>query len=428
MKRAQVTVPLDIPDVRVLSTEINKVGELIITIESSKEGTICRQCGREIRKRHGYDEWTLIRHLPVFGRASYLRYRPRRYECIECEGHPTTTQRVEWRESNSPHSMVYDDHLLLQLVNSTVEDVSLKESVGYDCVLGVLERRISARVDWGEYVALGVIGLDEIALKKGHRNFVVIVTARLAQGRVVILAVLPDRQKESVVEFLRSIPERLKQSIHTVCCDMYEGFSEAVREELSQARIVIDRFHVARAYRDGLDDLRKQELGRLKKELPAAEYKQLKGSLWALRKKPTDLTAEERRLLRLLFRYSPKLKQAYDLQQQLTTIFDQHISPTSAKTKIRAWIKRVARSGLRCFDKFINTLGRWWQEIINYFVNRDNSGFVEGLNNKLKVLKRRCYGLFNLKHLFQRIFLDLEGYRLFADRHHHMWPNHGNSQ
>jgi len=414
MKRAQVTVPLDIPDVRVLSTEINKVGELIITIESTKEGTLCRRCGREIRKRHGYDEWTVIRHLPVFGRPSYLRYRPRRYQCIECEDHPTTTQRLDWREGNSAQSMAYDDHLLLQLVNSTVEDVSIKEGVAYDCVLGVLERRISTSVDWGQYVALGVIGLDEIALKKGHRNFVVIVTARLVGGRVVILGVLPDRQKDTVVEFLRSIPERLKQSIHTVCCDMYEGFTEAVREELSHARIVIDRFHVARAYRDGLDDLRKQELGRLKKELPDVEYKLLKGSMWALRKKPADLNTEERRTLRLLFRYSPKLKQAYALQQQLTAIFDQHSSPTSAQTKIRAWIKRIARSGLRCFDKFINTLGRWWQEIINYFVNRDNSGFVEGLNNKLKVLKRRCYGLFNLKHLFQRIFLDLEGYRLFA--------------
>jgi transposase len=414
MKKAQVTVPLDIPDVRVLSTEINKVGELIITIESTKEGTICRQCGREIRKRHGYDEWTIIRHLPVFGRPSYLRYRPRRYQCMECEGQPTTTEQLSWRESNSPHSMVYDDHLLLQLVNATVEDVSIKEGEAYDCVLGVLERRISASVDWGQYAALGVIGLDEIAIKKGHRNYVVIVTARLAEGRVVILAVLPDRQKDTVVEFLRSIPESLKQSLHTVCCDMYEGFSEAVREELSHVRIVIDRFHVARAYRDGLDDLRKQELGRLKKELPDVEYKQLKGSMWALRKKPADLTAEERRTLRLLFRNSPKLKQAYDLQQQLTEIFDQHISPAIAKTKIRAWIKRVAKSELRCFDKFINTLGRWWQEIINYFVNRDNSGFVEGLNNKLKVLKRRCYGLFNLKHLFQRIFLDLEGYRLFV--------------
>jgi transposase len=414
MKKAQVTVPLDIPDVRVLSTEINKVGELIITMESVKEGTICRQCLREIRKRHGFDEWTVIHHLPVFGRPSYLRYRPRRYQCMVCEGHPTTTEQLSWRESNSPHSMVYDDHLLLQLVNATVEDVSIKEGVAYDSVLGVLERRISASVDWGQYTALGVVGMDEIALKKGHRNYVVIVTARLAEDRVVILAVLPDRQKDTVVEFLRSIPERLKQSIHTVCCDMYEGFSEAVREELSHVRIVIDRFHVARAYRDGLDNLRKQELRRLKQELPATQYQQLKGSLWALRKKPADLTLEERRLLRLLFRYSPKLKQAYHLQQQLTDIFDQHISPAIAKTRIRAWIKRVAKSELRCFDKFIHTLGRWWQEIINYFVNRDNSGFVEGLNNKLKVLKRRCYGLFNLKHLFQRIFLDLEGYRLFA--------------
>lgn len=416
MAGAQITVPLDIPDVRVLKTEINRVGELIITIESIKEGTTCRQCGREIRKRHGYEDWTTIRHLPVFGRPSYLRYRPRRYQCMECEGHPTTTQRLDWRESNSPHSMVYDDHVLLQLVNSTVEDVSIKVGVAYDCVLGVLERRISASVDWGQYTALGVIGMDEIALKKGHRNFVVIVTARLADGRVVILGVLPDRQKDTLIEFLRSIPQRLQQTIHTVCCDMYEGFSEAAREELPHARIVIDRFHVARAYRNGLDDLRKQELKRLKKELPAAGYQQLKGSLWALRRKPADLTAEERRILRLLFRYSPKLKQAYDLQRQLTSIFDQSFSPAAAKTKIRAWVKRVTRSGLRCFDPFLSTLGRWWQEIINYFVNRESSGFVEGLNNKLKVLKRRCYGLFNLKHLFQRIFLDLEGYRLFATR------------
>lgn len=414
MKRAQVTVPLDIPDVWVLQTEINKVGELIITIESTKEGTNCHRCGREIRKRHGFDEWTIIRHLPVFGRPSYLRYRPRRYQCLACEGHPTTTQRLEWRQSNSPHSMVYDEHLLLQLVNSTVEDASIKEGVAYDRVLGVLERRISASVDWWQYTALGVLGLDEIALKKGHRNFVVIVTARLAEGRVVILAVLPDRQKDTVIDFLRSIPQRLQESIHTICCDMYEGFTEAVREELPHVRLVIDRFHVARAYRDGLDDLRKQELKRLKAELPTSDYRQLKGSLWALRKKPADLTVEEKRCLRLLFRYSPNLKQAYDLQQQLTAIFDQHLSPTTAKTKIRAWIKRVAKSGLRCFDKFLNTLGRWWEEIINYFINRDNSGFVEGLNNKLKVLKRRCYGLFNLKHLFQRIFLDLEGYRLFA--------------
>jgi transposase len=108
------------------------------------------------------------------------------------------------------------------------------------------------------------------------------------------------------------------------------------------------------------------------------------------------------------------LKQAYILRQQLTAIFEQAIPKVKAEEKIRAWIKRVTASGLSCFDKFLKMLASWWDEITNFFVARANSGFVEGLNNKIKVLKRRCYGIFNREHLFQRIFLDLEGYRLFA--------------
>jgi transposase len=108
------------------------------------------------------------------------------------------------------------------------------------------------------------------------------------------------------------------------------------------------------------------------------------------------------------------LKQAYILRQQLTAIFEQVIPKVKAEEKIRAWVKRVTASGLSCFNKFLKMLDGWWDEITNYFIDRANSGFVEGLNNKIKVLKRRCYGIFNREHLFQRIFLDLEGYRLFA--------------
>ena len=114
MSPAEVTVPLDIPDVRVVKTEINERGELIITIESTKQGTSCRRCGRWNDKFHGYDDWVSLRHLPVFGRMSYLRYRPRRYQCLECEGHPTTTQRLDWHDAKSRHTFAYDEHLLLQ--------------------------------------------------------------------------------------------------------------------------------------------------------------------------------------------------------------------------------------------------------------------------------------------------------------------------
>ncbi|HSG42636.1 MAG TPA: ISL3 family transposase [Anaerolineales bacterium] len=414
MAKAQVTIPLEIPEVRVLKSELNKAGELIITVESTKETTVCRRCGRVIEKFHGYDKWMKVRYLPVFGHPTYLRYRPKRFRCEYCDGQPTTSQRLDWHEPNSPNTFAYEQHVLLQLVNTTVTDVSRKEQLAYDTILGIVDRHIQAEVDWSQHTALGTLGMDEIALKKGHRDYVVIVTARLKNGRVVLLGVLENRQKETVVEFLRSIPERLKRSIVSACCDMYEGFTEAVREELPHVRLVIDRFHVTRAYRDGLNNLRQAELKRVKRELPQQDYKALKGSMWALRKEKQDLSSEERRTLRRLFRLSPDLKTAYSLQNRLTAIFEEQLSLPAAKTKLKSWIVAVAKSGLRCFDRFINTLGRWWDEILNYFVERETSGFVEGFNNKIKVLKRRSYGMTNLKHLFQRIYLDLEGYRLFA--------------
>jgi transposase len=300
------------------------------------------------------------------------------------------------------------------LVHSTVEDISIKEKMSYDSVLGVMERRIAAETEWSRYTAIGRLGLDEIALKKGHRDFVTIVTGRLENDRIVLLGVLPDRKKDTVVDFLRSIPIRLVKTIDTVCCDMYEGYTEAARAELPNAKIVIDRFHVTQHYSMAADKLRQVELKRLKKELPQEEYQLLKGNMWAFRKKKADLTPKERRVLRKLFSHSPDLKRAYQLREQLTAIFELNITKSTAKRKIHAWIKRVQKSGLTCFDLFIKTLLNWLEDITNFFITRDTSGFVEGFNNKIKVLKRRCYGIFNIQHLFQRIYLDLEGYRLFV--------------
>jgi len=413
MTKPQVTIPLEIPDIQVLKSEINNAGELIITVESKKTTTVCSRCGKTIRKFHGHDDWVRLRYLPVFGHPTYLRYRPKRYRCEYCDGQPTTSQRLDWHEPNSPNSFAYEQHILLQLVNATVEDVAVKEKLSYDRVLGILERNVSAKVDWSHYTRIGILGLDEIALRKGHRNFVVIVTAR-RDNHIFILGVLPDREKDTVVEFLRSIPERLKRTITTACSDMYEGYTEAIREELPQVRLVIDRFHVTRAYRDCLDEVRKTELRRLKKELSDKEYALLKGNMWALRKHKQDLTAEEKKVLLRLFNLSPDIKTAYDLQNRLTGIFEECSSIKTAKAKINHWIVAVAKSGLRFFDSFINTLARWMDPILNYFVARETSGFVEGFNNKIKVLKRRAYGITNVAHLFQRIYLDLEGYRLFA--------------
>jgi transposase len=411
---AEITIPLGIPDLKVLGVELSPRGDVIITVQSTIEGTKCRKCGANLTQIHGFDEAITLRHLPILGRKTYLRLRPKRYRCSDCDGKPTTTQGLEWYTPKSPNTQAYERYLLLQMVNTTLADLSVKEDIGYKELEAVLDRWIERKADWRTLKRLRVLGLDEIALRKGHRDFVVLVTAQLADGAVRIVAVLPNRKKETVRRFLESIPRAAKRAIRTVCSDLYEGCLNPVKEVLPHATLVADRFHIAKLYRDDADQVRKQELRRLEKQLPKAEYKQLKGTLWAFRKKSADLKPEEAAALEAFFVHSPKARQAYEYREQLTAIFDQDLTKEEAQAKIKQWQERVEAAGVTCFDSFFKTLSNWMDEITNYFLNRDTSGFVEGFNNKVKVLKRRCYGIFNLAHLFQRIFLDLEGYRLFA--------------
>jgi len=304
------------------------------------------------------------------------------------------------------------------LINSTIEDVSRKEDVGYDAVEGALERHIVQAVDWQDVTYLGTIGMDEIALRKGKRDFVLIITAQHA-GQTRILAVLPDRKKASASQFFESIPQHLPATIDAVCSDMWEGYINAAREfaqahDAVEIAIVIDRFHVAKAYRDGVDKLRKKEVKRLKKALPREQYDEMKGVMWATRKNNANLNDDQRQQLRRFFDYSPDFKLAYTLREELTAIFDMPLTRDQALIRLERWQTQVQQSGLTCFNSFLTTLNNWLDEIANYFVNRLSSGFVEGLNNKIKTIKRRCYGMTNITHLFQRIYLDLEGFRLFA--------------
>jgi transposase len=416
-KQPFISIPLDIPDVRVLQTDLTQADEFILTVESTLTSTICRRCGRTITDQHGEDRPRLLRHLPILGRVVYLRIRPKRFRCPFCDDHPTTTQGLDWYDPDALHTKAYERHLIVQLVNSTVTDVVAKEDVSYDALLGILDRWIATTIDWVALEPFSVLGIDEIALKKGHRDFVAVITAKTVSGRLHILAILPDRLKTTVVAWLTSIPDDHRRRIQTVCTDMWEGYVSAVQEALPLATIVIDRFHVARHYRDGVDQLRKQEVRRLRATLPDEQQDELKHILWPSRKRPADLNDEEQVQLERFLVHSPALRQAITLREQLTTIFDTARGRADGLRRIRFWRQRVAKSGLTCFDAFLKLLDTWVDLIANYFIDHQTSAFVEGLNNKLKVLKRRCYGLCNVGRLFQRLTLDVDGYRRFSPWH-----------
>ncbi len=192
---AKISFPLDIPQVDVLATKQTRDNKFIITVESRQETSKCGVCQQKIDCNYGHGQEVQLRHLPILGQETTIVIRPRRGQCLTCLHQPTTTQVLPWYEQRSPHTKAYDRYLMKQLIGSTVADVSLKENLGYDAVLGALERQVASEVNWDEVQNLGTIGIDEVAHKKGHKSYRAVVTARQDDGTVLILAVLRNRKK-----------------------------------------------------------------------------------------------------------------------------------------------------------------------------------------------------------------------------------------
>lgn len=192
---AQIRLPLDIPHVNVVDTKQTGDGQFLITVESRKKTTTCGICKQEIPCNYGHGEKVTLRHLPILGQETYIVLRPRRAQCATCRHQPTTTQKLSWYEQRSPHTQAYDRYLMKQLIGSCIKDVSLKEKVGYDAVVGALQRQIDSEVNWDEIQNLGTIGIDEVAHKKGRKSYRAVITARQDDGTVIVLAVLNNRKK-----------------------------------------------------------------------------------------------------------------------------------------------------------------------------------------------------------------------------------------
>jgi transposase len=131
---------------------------------------------------------------------------------------------------------------------------------------------------------------------------VVIVSSKNKIGKLSVIAVLPDRRKETVKAFLQSIPEPLRKTVNSVCTDMCDSFVQSACEIFGERVVVIDRYHVSKLYREPLDQLRIYEMKRLKSILPHEEYTKLENMMWIVRKKHECLSQIEKDQLNLLYK------------------------------------------------------------------------------------------------------------------------------
>ena len=411
---AALTTNLDLDSFTITKTE--ETPQVILAYGNTTETAVdCRVCGHQTSYFHGVGEQRQVQHLSVCGKLLFLIYQPRRYQCMNCDRLvPTTTATPQFHYVKSQFTYEFERQVLLGMVNSTEVDVAKKYGVTEKEVQGIVDRQLAGKVDWSQFTTLGVIGIDEIAIKKGRSNYITIVTA-LVNGKVQILGVILGRKKQDIRKFLKSIPIKLKKTVVAVCIDMHQGYVNAAKEVFKKGvAIIVDRYHVAKLYRKSLDKFRQQIIAELKRHLSEEEYEKIKHVTNILRSNKEFFTDEEKEKLDEVFSHSFELAEAYRLVRALTHIFNSDLSVEEGLSRFVEWIADVRKTKLTFLNTFIKTLTKFKHEIANYFLNRQTSGFVEGFNNKIKVLKRRCYGILNLKHLFQRLYLDTVGYDLYA--------------
>lgn len=217
-----------------------------------------------------------------------------------------------------------------------------------------------------------------------------------------VLEVLENREKATVLAYLKQAKEGVLAQVEEVTTDMWDGYVTAAKEAFgSQVLVTIDRFHVMKNLQECLTGARRE----LQRKLSAEERDELKGSRWLWQTNWENLTAEQQEQLKKLKKRFPELGALADQRESLRALFDDRTIQTSAEGRIRlqTWLKQVQALGLTAMNRFAKTLTNWLDKIANYFVNRSSNGRTEGFNHGLRAILWRAYGMTNFENFRLRV-------------------------
>jgi len=232
------------------------------------------------------------------------------------------------------------------------------------------------------------ICFDEISLQRGHGKFVLVISA---PELGLVLDVLPDRNKETLLKWLEERGMEGCAAVQYACSDMWDAYQQAAEQKLPNARRVVDRFHIMKNLTEALTKARCI----IQKDADETTQELLKGCRWLLVKNRENLSEEQEKQLADRWKASPELKQCYELKEAFRDLCNQNLTPKAAEKRLRCWIAQVEAMPCKALKAFVATLRNWWQQILNYFDGRFNNGFADGVNLKIKMLNRRGYGYRN---------------------------------
>jgi transposase len=237
------------------------------------------------------------------------------------------------------------------------------------------------------------IGIDEISIRKGHTYRIVV--SDLERRRPIWFGGT-DRSEESLKLFYEWLGPGKTKGVRLALMDMWKPFEKATREHAPQAAILYDKFHILRHLNEAMDKIRKSEYYRLSGD----DRKFIKGQKYTLLSHRENLSTDGRKALKTLLTVNKRLNTAYVLKEQFGQLWD-YQSETWARKFFDNWKASLKWQRLKPYEKFTEMIERHWDGIATFCKseNKVSLGFVEGLNNKIRVIQRRSYGLKDEEYL-----------------------------
>jgi len=357
-------------------------GGLVMRVRHDGSELTCPHCGGTNVLRRGTvpRRWSAV---PIGHRPVTVFAEVPRIECRDCRTQPVVA--VPFAEARRSYTRSFERFAL-----DLRESMTLKDVARHLCVSDWLVKDIEKR--WlGKHFAkprlkdLRHIAIDEIATKKGHKYLTIVMD--LESGAVVFVG--QGKGADALKPFWRSL-KAARAQVEAVAIDMSAAYYTAVCENLPDATVVFDWFHVVKLLNDKLSELRRQ----LFREATDQLHKDvLKGTRWLLLKRPENLDETHNELNRLqdALDLNQSLATAYYLKEDLRLLWEE---PTkrAAERFLDDWIRQADASGIRVLQTFAKTLARYRTGILAWYDHPISTGPLEGTNNKIKTLKRQAYG------------------------------------
>ena len=354
-------------------------------MELERKPHSCPECHTITDRVHDY-RVQKIQHVQAFGRNTALFYRKRRYSCVntECGKRFYESNRVVERYQRQ--SMEFKQALAIELIHGkNFKDVANRFNTSSTTVMRRFDDISSSMLEETKELPK-VIAIDEYKCYSGGEKYQNIIADPIHRKP---LEILTDRKKESLKEYLKKHGNK----VEIVVMDMSQSFKAAVDQALGRPIIVADRFHFCRYIYWALEQVRRKE----QKLFDEYDRKKCKRMRHVFYKHQENLTDKQRWYLEHYLSKSDYLRKAYQLKEEYRKWFEEakvigYTDLKLIKEKLHQYYDLVKNSGIDEFKKSISTFQNWQKEIMNSFAFNLNNGYVEGINNQTKVIKRNAFG------------------------------------